>query len=70
MAFAECEVGPCATGGGRVQLAYALTLRCREQQHAGAALIFQSTSMTKPVVNDLPFAADGTEIEKVWLFFL
>jgi hypothetical protein len=35
----------------------------------GRALIFQSTSVTKPEVNDLPFAA-GTEIEKVRLFFL
>jgi hypothetical protein len=36
----------------------------------GRALIFQSTSVTKPEVNDLPFAAGGTEIEKVWPFFL
>ena len=32
------------------------------------ALIFQSTSVTKPAMNGLPFAADGTEIEKVWPF--
>ena len=32
--------------------------------------IFQSTSVTKPQVNDLPFAAGGTKIEKVWPFFL
>jgi hypothetical protein len=35
-----------------------------------AALIIQSTSVTKPAMNGLPFAADGTEIEKVWPFFL
>jgi hypothetical protein len=35
-----------------------------------AALIFQSTCVTKPEVNDLPFAAGGTEFEKVRLFFL
>jgi hypothetical protein len=34
------------------------------------ALIFQSTSVTKPQVNDLPFAGAATKIEKVWLFFL
>ena len=34
------------------------------------AALVQSTSVTKPAVNDLPFAADGTEIEKVWPFFL
>jgi hypothetical protein len=36
----------------------------------GASLIFQSTSMTKPQVNDLPFTGAATKIEKVWLFFL
>ncbi len=35
-----------------------------------AALIVQSTSVTKPAMNDLPFAADGREIEEVWLLFL
>jgi hypothetical protein len=35
-----------------------------------AALIFQSTSVTKPAMNGLPFAVDGTEIEKFWPFFL
>jgi hypothetical protein len=34
------------------------------------ASIFQSTSMTKPKVNDLPFAGAATKIEKVWPFFL
>jgi hypothetical protein len=33
------------------------------------ALIFQSACVTKPEVNDLPFAG-STEIEKVWPFFL
>jgi hypothetical protein len=36
----------------------------------GASLIFQSTSVTKPQVNDLPFTGAATKIEKVWLFFL
>jgi hypothetical protein len=40
------------------------------KQFAQATLIFQSTRVTKPEVNDLPFAAGGTEFEKVWLFFL
>jgi hypothetical protein len=46
---------------------------CVEDFHtefAKAALIFQSTSVTKPAMNDLPFAADGTEIENFRLFFL
>jgi hypothetical protein len=41
-----------------------------QSKFAKEALIFQSTSVTKPEVNDLPFAAGGTEIEKVWPFFL
>jgi len=36
---------------------------------AQAVLIFQSTSVTKPEVNGLPFAG-GAKIEKVWPFFL
>ena len=37
-----------------------------------AARSEQSSEMRtpKPQVNDLPFAASGTEIEKVWPFFL
>jgi hypothetical protein len=35
-----------------------------------ATLISQSTSVTKPEVDDLPFAAGGTEIEKVSPFLL
>jgi hypothetical protein len=40
-----------------------------QSKFAKEALIFQSTSVTKPEVNDLPFAAGGTEIEKVWPSF-
>jgi hypothetical protein len=36
---------------------------------AQAVLIFQSTSVTKPEVNGLPFAG-GANIKKVWSFFL
>jgi hypothetical protein len=41
-----------------------------QNKFAKEALIFQSTSVAKPEVNDLPFAAGGTEIEKVRPFFL
>ena len=39
-----------------------------QSKFAKEALIFQSTSVTKPEVNDLPFAA-GTEIRRSGLSF-
>ena len=49
---------------------FEINLRRGMREFSVAVSIFQSTSVTKPEVNDLPFAAGGTEIEKVRSFFL